>query len=331
MFKLLLINATGKEWKTMQERINHIARVWALAKNAPKLLITTESHDVGIPHVDNDGYINRTWLDENISNPAKARDFNAVMVIFSTAQGKKYKFKRGLRGRHLRDKDFIGETWLVTDEKTTYKYPSGKKMLRFDKTATHELSHMVSHNLGVTDRTHEYEEKYEDIERCFREYDWNEWNRLWATYVARKNQLANLLMGKPRGLHPVVKAKAEKVVRDMALLGHKVTTFQGFRSFAEQDALYAQGRTKPGAVVTNARGGDSYHNYGLAVDIVFVVNGKPSWDAKHPWATLGKIGKSHGFQWGGDWQAFKDLPHLQYTNYTLDDLKNNRVNYSKIT
>lgn len=142
-------------------------------------------------------------------------------------------------------------------------------------------------------------------------------------------QLAALT--RPTMLIPALKERADRVVRDMSALGHNVTIFQGFRSFAEQDALYAQGRTKPGAIVTNARGGDSFHNYGVACDIVFVVNGRPSWDSKHPWKTLGKIGKTNGLEWGGDWTSFVDLPHFQYTaGYTLDDFKKGRVDYKSI-
>lgn len=137
---------------------------------------------------------------------------------------------------------------------------------------------------------------------------------------------------RPTSLIPAVKIKADMVVREMTSMGHPVTIFQGFRSFAEQDALYAQGRTKPGAIVTNARGGDSFHNYGVACDIVFVVNGRPSWDSKHPWKTLGTVGEKYGLEWGGRWTSFIDLPHFQYTaGYTLDDFKKGRVDYKKIT
>lgn len=81
----------------------------------------------------------------------------------------------------------------------------------------------------------------------------------------------------------------------------------GFRSFEKQDELYEQGRTKPGAIVTNARGGQSYHNYGLAFDVVDL---ELLWDGAD-WETIGEIGKSFGFEWGGDWGW--DKPHFQKT------------------
>jgi peptidoglycan L-alanyl-D-glutamate endopeptidase CwlK len=97
------------------------------------------------------------------------------------------------------------------------------------------------------------------------------------------------------------------------------------RTFAEQDALFAQGRSKPGKVVTNAKGGQSYHNYGLAIDIVLILdkdkNGTfetASWDVKSDfdgdkkadWMEVVQIFKRYGFEWGGDWK-FLDLPHFQ--------------------
>jgi peptidoglycan L-alanyl-D-glutamate endopeptidase CwlK len=97
------------------------------------------------------------------------------------------------------------------------------------------------------------------------------------------------------------------------------------RTFAEQDVLYAQGRSKPGKVVTNAKGGQSYHNYGLAIDIVLLVdkdkNGSfetASWDvktdfdkdAKADWMEVVQIFKRYGYEWGGEWK-FKDDPHFQ--------------------
>ena len=142
--------------------------------------------------------------------------------------------------------------------------------------------------------------------------------------------LATLSFQRPNRLTGLVRRKADEVIAEMHTFGYSVMVYQGFRSFAEQDALYAQGRTKPGQIVTNAKGGYSLHNYGCAVDLVFIDNGRPSWDEKYPWHILGQIGKKHGFEWGGDWPSFPDRPHLQITfGHTLYDFINNKVNYSK--
>lgn len=93
-----------------------------------------------------------------------------------------------------------------------------------------------------------------------------------------------------------------------------------YRSDEEQTALYAQGRTVKGAIVTNAKAGESKHNAvtldGLpaskAFDIVIIKNGKPDWDIKNPdWKKAGMIGKSIGLEWAGDWTSFKEYPHFQ--------------------
>lgn len=95
--------------------------------------------------------------------------------------------------------------------------------------------------------------------------------------------------------------------------GLDVDVHMDYRSVDKQNELFAQGRTKPGKVVTNARGGLSWHNYGLAADVVFKKNGKWSWSEEHDWKKLGEIGKKCGLEWGGDWKR-PDRPHFQYTN-----------------
>lgn len=131
-------------------------------------------------------------------------------------------------------------------------------------------------------------------------------------------------------LHPKLRDEAFSIYDEivLALTGKAACRFAyTLRTFAEQDALYAQGRTKPGAKVTNAKGGQSYHNYGLAVDIVLLVdkdgNGSfetASWedkidfdqDGKADWIEIVAIFKRYGWEWGGDWR-FIDKPHFQKT------------------
>jgi len=101
------------------------------------------------------------------------------------------------------------------------------------------------------------------------------------------------------------------------------TTFitDGLRTIQEQNELYAQGRTKPGNIVTNARGGDSIHNYGLAIDVAFQRDGKLSY-SNDLYKKIVPIAKSLGMTWGGDWASFPDKPHFEYTNgLTLKQIK----------
>lgn len=131
-----------------------------------------------------------------------------------------------------------------------------------------------------------------------------------ALYNLKKTILKRSV-GKMTGLKPELQQKTEIIIEEMFKQGHAVMVFQGFRSFAEQDYLYEQGRTRPGNIVTNAKAGQSRHNFGEAVDMVFMVDGKPSWAGHHPWALMGRIGKESGLIWGGDWISFIDRPHFQ--------------------
>lgn len=113
--------------------------------------------------------------------------------------------------------------------------------------------------------------------------------------------------------------------------GYTVIITSTLRTEKEQNALYAQGRTTPGDVVTNAKFGDSLHNYGVAIDFAPVDNnGNIPWSNKALFTTIGEIGESCGFEWGGRWVSFLDLPHLQYTaGYSLQDFKSGKVDKSK--
>lgn len=112
-------------------------------------------------------------------------------------------------------------------------------------------------------------------------------------------------------------------VRDMTLEiirrayseGINVQISSGLRTNAQQDKLYAQGRTAPGSIVTNARAGQSVHNYGLAVDFFITTpdGSAPIWIVNAQWKRVAAIAKSMGFTWGGDWTSFYDAPHLEYT------------------
>lgn len=93
--------------------------------------------------------------------------------------------------------------------------------------------------------------------------------------------------------------------------GIRVVLTCGYRGAAEQDKLYAKGRTAPGVKVTNARGGYSWHNFGLAADYAFIVCGKVTWNG--PWPLFGKLARECGLEWGGDFKSIVDRPHVQWT------------------
>jgi peptidoglycan L-alanyl-D-glutamate endopeptidase CwlK len=113
-------------------------------------------------------------------------------------------------------------------------------------------------------------------------------------------------------VHPTLSAAIKVLLDILAKNGMQIEVVQGLRTFAEQDGLFAQGRSKPGPVVTRARGGQSNHNYGLAVDVVPFNNGQPNWNAPlGVWTTIGSEAEKLGLEWGGDWKKFVDKPHIQ--------------------
>jgi hypothetical protein len=93
-------------------------------------------------------------------------------------------------------------------------------------------------------------------------------------------------------------------------LGIQLRVTSALRTFEEQTTLYAQGRSTLGKIVTNAKAGKSLHNYGLAIDVVEIKNGQALWKNNN-WDAIAELGKSIGFDWGGDWRSFKDKPHFE--------------------
>lgn len=132
-------------------------------------------------------------------------------------------------------------------------------------------------------------------------------------------------------LNPIVAQKADALVAQTGKIGIKILITDDYRSSEEQNVLYKQGRSKPGQVVTNVKGGASFHNYGLAVDFALVKpDGDVIWDMKYDgngngkadWMEVVTAAKKLGFTWGGDWTSFKDYPHLQMDfGYSIKDLQ----------
>lgn len=139
-------------------------------------------------------------------------------------------------------------------------------------------------------------------------------------------------------LHPLVREEVTSIVNeiDKKLSGRaQFRIAQGLRTFADQNALFAK-RPK----VTNAKGGQSVHNYGFAIDGVLIIDGKiASWDFKKDWDVDGvadwdecvKVFAKYGWNWGGNWSSFKDMPHFDKIGYNnwriLANKKRDKNNY----
>lgn len=130
-------------------------------------------------------------------------------------------------------------------------------------------------------------------------------------------------------LEPETRARAQAFLDACEAAGFDVLVTSTYRDFESQAELFAQGRTKPGRKVTNARPGLSWHNWRRAFDIVPLRNGKPVWgtsgngidnnptddqkDDLELWQRIAALGKMSGLEWAGDWRSFKEFPHFQFT------------------
>jgi peptidoglycan L-alanyl-D-glutamate endopeptidase CwlK len=135
-------------------------------------------------------------------------------------------------------------------------------------------------------------------------------------------------LAKIEKLHPSIREEVKQIIHECNTLltgNSQVRVAQGLRTFKEQDALYAQGRSVPGKKVTNAKGGQSVHNYAFAVDIVLIINGtQASWDVKKDWDNdkvsdwdeCVKVFAKYGWSWGGNWASFKDMPHFDKIGFS---------------
>lgn len=138
----------------------------------------------------------------------------------------------------------------------------------------------------------------------------------------------------PTELHPIVKERSMQLIQQAADKGIVMVLTDGFRSSEEQDRLYEKGRSAGGNIVTYAKGGESYHNFGLAIDFALKTpNGDVIWDmeydgnknGKADWTEVVDMAKALGFEWGGDWANFQDFPHLQMGfGLTIADLQNGK-------
>jgi peptidoglycan LD-endopeptidase CwlK len=125
-------------------------------------------------------------------------------------------------------------------------------------------------------------------------------------------------------LLPQVQPMARALVQKAAQNGIRIKIVSGLRTYAEQDALYAQGRTKPGSKVTNARGGYSNHNFGIAFDIG-VFEGNKYLPDSPKYKAVGALGTDLGLAWGGNWKTIVDQPHFELRPSWAADLTESKL------
>jgi peptidoglycan L-alanyl-D-glutamate endopeptidase CwlK len=136
-------------------------------------------------------------------------------------------------------------------------------------------------------------------------------------------------LGYLQNVNPVLAQKIQQMADMLALDPQPITliVMAGQRTWADQDKLYAQGRTAPGNIVTDAPGGYSWHNFGCAVDCApEVIDGTIDWNADHPqWKRMEAVGESLGLTSGATWTRLVDAPHFQITGQFPEDAPNDEA------
>lgn len=123
-------------------------------------------------------------------------------------------------------------------------------------------------------------------------------------------------------LHPTVAEMCRELIAECEKVGIDLLITSTYRDHESQSALYEKGRSLPGPKVTNAKPGDSMHNWRVAFDVVPLVDGKATWNDAELWKRVGQLGVSVGLEWAGNWRRFKEMPHFQFTNkLTIADFK----------
>lgn len=126
---------------------------------------------------------------------------------------------------------------------------------------------------------------------------------------------------------PEFRRRATAMVERLEAEGIPVRCTRALATFAEQDALYAKGRTSPGPKVTNARAGYSKHNFGVAGDFapMTLPHGQPDWNVTHPaWARMIEVGKECGLVSGSCWHSLPDVPHFQLPSASVTPTDHDR-------
>ncbi|HBR56093.1 MAG TPA: peptidase M15 [Blastocatellia bacterium] len=146
----------------------------------------------------------------------------------------------------------------------------------------------------------------------------NAFEALFAQIASAEGTFEPRTESRIRTLHPKAQALARKTLKVIRNGGVNARIISGTRTYVEQNRIFSQGRFgNPGKKVTNARGGQSNHNFGIAWDIgIFDANGKYLGESPL-YAKAGQLAAAAGIpklEWGGNWVSFKDMPHYQHSS-----------------
>ena len=275
---------------------------WKLTKSIDSNIIRNLGPMMGIGRI---LFVDKQKALEESTLRGKADWNNNYGAIEVYSRPNKYVKKRTTQGKTYYD---------VTSRKINSEYRHDEYVL------IHEIIHILSKKFTADDKLHDMilEDKFESYVKHITKITVEKLSE--STRPPWAQEMVHL---EGFGLQPVVERKLQDVMYEMAIDGYPMIVVEGKRSCAKQNELYNRVPK-----VTNAKCGYSFHQYGVAVDCIFIVYGynAPEW----LWQKYGNIAKKYGFEWGGDWTSFPDRPHIQLTfEYDINDFKNQLVDYSR--
>lgn len=140
-----------------------------------------------------------------------------------------------------------------------------------------------------------------------KEEPWKKWNTV-DNYTFGKDRGSLPMIADINALHPYFREKVNTLIANCAAKGIELAVVETFRTHTKQNEYRAMGKN-----YTRSKGGHSKHQYGLAIDVVPIVNGEPQWNNGKLWRKIGLIGEQLGLHWGGRWKSLYDPGHFEWT------------------
>ena len=258
---------------------------------------------------------------KKIHKAGYATDPNYAKNIVNITKGKTYKrligkAKASYDNESKVDKNISNDAYVVKKgdylEKIANKYNiTVKQLLEINPQILNKNNISIGQRINISKQEKIAKTKREKVLNTKRKDEEAPSNNTWDKWTNQRIQK----------IHPLIRSSAINFINDVQKkLDIKLRVTTGMRSVKKQNDLYKQGRSLKGKKVTWVTGGYSYHNYGLAIDVVEIKNKKANWATK--WKDIAEVGKDKGFEWGGDWKDVSDKPHFQKTfGYTTKQLK----------
>ena len=335
MLKTLLI--LPKKWKTLEKRISNLEIYLSRKDRLGAIYGGVKIEYVIDPSItfikSKQGFMTEFQI-KQITNKY-SKDYNAVGVIFAMVEDQPY------WGNYYPDtssSDHKLDFYILTDENTMMNRASGK-FKNFERSVEHELSHAVAIDIGLkqqnqatgylegSDNTHYYFYHKDDLlDVWYKELNdaWTKKASVISKLISGYQTIIDSLKKKPiTDLQPRVKRDLIVIGDRCAKKGVPFRLVEGYRSPERQTELFNQ-RPK----VTNAKAGESLHQYGVALDIYPTLKGYNT--PLSEWRMIAFEFKKLGYEWGGDWKRFTDKPHFELTlGHSIKDFVDNSVDYKQ--